>query len=371
MKRSYVTAAAIAIAVAAWLGSGLIFDGDGNTPEPGSPAPRTDSAADALAQVQVRTVVAEEHVRALAMFARTEAVRMVELKAETSARVVEQAVREGDWVEKGDLVIRLAMDDRAEKLDEAKALVAQREIAYEAALKLAKKKFRSKVTLAEEKALLESARAQLAASRLDIARTQIRAPYRGIVDAFVAEVGDLVDVNGPVAQLVDLDPILVVAQVTERDSVHVQPGTEADVRFAIGETARGVVRHVSRMGEAATRTFRVEVEIANSDGAIPEGITAQLRFPLETRMAHRLSPAVLTLDDAGKVGVKMVDDDGRVRFVPVALIDDTSEGIWLAGLPTEVRVIVVGQEFVREGQQVVPVPELRAPGAGAGGQGAS
>jgi len=371
MKRSYVTAAAIALAVAAWLGSGLIFDGDGNTPETGSPDLPADTAEEALAQVQVRTVVAEEHVRALAMFARTEAVRMVELKAETSARVVEQAVREGDWVEKGDLIIRLAMDDRAEKLDEAKALVAQRKIAYEAALKLAKKEFRSKVTLAEEKALLEAARAQLAASRLDIDRTRIRAPYRSIVDSFVVEVGDLVDVFGPVAQLVDLDPILVVAQVTERDSVHVQPGAEAEVRLATGEVARGVVRHVSRMGTEATRTFRVEVEVANPNGAIPEGITAQMRLPLERRMAHRLSPAVLTLDDTGAVGIKMVDDDGRVRFVPVTLVDDTSEGVWLAGLPPEVRVIVVGQEFVREGQQVQPVPELRAPGAEAGGRGAS
>ena len=57
------------------------------------------------------------------------------------------------------------------------------------------------------------------------------------------------------------------------------------------------------------------------------------------------------------VGVKTVDADRMVVFHPVHMIADTPEGIWLGGLPDEVTVIIVGQEYVRAGQRVRPVPE--------------
>ena len=74
-------------------------------------------------------------------------------------------------------------------------------------------------------------------------------------------------------------------------------------------------------------------------------------------MAHRVSPAVLTLSDQGVVGVKTVDADGVVAFIPVKMIGDTPEGIWLSGLPRRVTLITVGQEFVLPGQRVAPEPE--------------
>ncbi|MCH8188922.1 MAG: hypothetical protein IIB66_09540, partial [Proteobacteria bacterium] len=69
-------------------------------------------------------------------------------------------------------------------------------------------------------------------------------------------------------------------------------------------------------------------------------------------LAHLLSPAALTLNDEGVLGVRIVVPGNTVRFVPVKIIDDTADGIWLSGLPSVADLITVGHEFVRDGDRV-------------------
>ena len=85
-------------------------------------------------------------------------------------------------------------------------------------------------------------------------------------------------------------------------------------------------------------------------------------------MAHFVTPALLSLADDGSIGLKTVDERNRVRFRPVEIIEDTPDGIWLGGLPREIRIITVGQEFVVAGQEVRTIaPDERGgdrPGSG-------
>lgn len=357
MKRSYLIAAGIAFAAAGWILSGQV-DGNIETDraEPAS-APAAAEVAVALPQVRVRSSTARERVSELVLFGRSEAERMVELRAETAARVVAIKVVKGQRVAKGDAIAQLAMDDRQARLSEAEAVVEQYRIAYEAAQKLSQKQYRSKVKLAETRAQLETAKAALAAIRLDIARTVIRAPFAGVVEALPAEVGDYLAVGAVVAHIVDLDPILIVGEVAERDIAKVTTGSLARVRLTTGEVVEGTVRYVSRVGTKSTRTFRIEVALANPGGAIAEGLTAELWLPVGLELAHLVSPAVLTLSDDGVVGVKVVDDKDVVDFFPVRMVADTPDGVWLGGLPETITLITVGQEFVLPGQRVIPVPE--------------
>ncbi len=352
MKRSHLIAAAIAVTVTGWIVSGQ-FDA--------AESPRVAAAAkkpgEALAQVRVRTIEAVERASELVLFGRSEAERNVELKAETYGRVLIRAVNKGDRAKKGELIVRLAMDDRKARLAKADALLEQYRIAYEADQKLSKKQFRSKVKVAETRASLEAAKAALQNIRLDIERTSIRAPFGGVVDDLPVEVGDYVAIGGIVARVVDLDPILIVGEVTERDTSKIAVGAAASIVMSNGDTFTGKVRYVSKVGSPLTRTFRIEVEAGNPDGVLSEGMTAELHLDVGRVMAHRVSPAVLTLSDQGVVGVKTVDGDGLVAFVPVKMIADTPEGIWLLGLPRRATLITVGQEFVLLGQKVEPVPE--------------
>jgi multidrug efflux system membrane fusion protein len=101
----------------------------------------------------------------------------------------------------------------------------------------------------------------------------------------------------------------------------------------------------------------VELALDNADGALASGVTAELRIPVGTVLAHKVSPAVLTLDDDGTLGVKVVNERGAVEFYPADVAVSTSDGVWLAGLPDNANVITVGQGFVRAGEQVAAVPE--------------
>jgi multidrug efflux system membrane fusion protein len=109
--------------------------------------------------------------------------------------------------------------------------------------------------------------------------------------------------------------------------------------------------------DEATRTFGVELEIDNADGALRVGGTAELRIPAEEVLAHRISPSLLTLDDAGNVGVKIINDSGQVEFVVADIALTSNNGVWLAGLPLDATIITVGQGYVTNGAVVDAVPE--------------
>jgi multidrug efflux system membrane fusion protein len=355
MPRSYLISGVLALAVIVWIGSGQV----GGKPTKDEIPEQKKVEKEIIPQVRIKTFHSVERVRKLTLFGRTEAVRVVQLKAETKGRVISRAVKKGSMVEKGNVIMRLALDDRQARLDGAKALVEQYSVAYKAAQQLSKKQFRGKVRLAEAKAEIESAKTQLAAVMLDIQRTVIRAPFRGVINKFPANIGDYVEAKGDLAEIIDLNPILVVGQVAESDVGALKVGENAEIRLTDGRERTGTIRFISMVGSETTRTFRVEVQVENSDGDIAEGLTTELRLPVQTVRAHLMTPSVLTLSNTGEIGVKSLSKDNQVVFNPVAMVADTAEGIWLSGLPDEVKVISVGQEFVKVGQVVRPLAEAK------------
>ncbi len=101
----------------------------------------------------------------------------------------------------------------------------------------------------------------------------------------------------------------------------------------------------------------MELEVSNPDMTIAEGITSELILPYAEVLAHRITPATLTLDDSGAVGIKTVTPDNVVAFHRAEIVGQSAEGAWLAGLPETITVITVGQEFVRPGQRVIPIAQ--------------
>lgn len=281
----------------------------------------------------------------------------MEVKAETHGRIVELLIERGARVERDQTIARLAPEDRPARLTEAEALYEQRRIEYLAAESLSKKGFRAETQLAGAKAAMEAAAAAVRTAKVDLANTEIRAPFDGLVDDRMTDRGDFVEKGDVIARIIDLDPILVVARVSERDVGRLEPGIDGRARLVTGREVTGRLRFVGAMADPATRTFRVELEVANPAGRIPDGITAELRIPLEQDMAHLVSPAILTLTDEGVIGVKTVEADGTVGFHPVRILDSSPRGMWLAGLPEQVTFITVGQEFVTVGQRVRAVEE--------------
>jgi len=121
-----------------------------------------------------------------------------------------------------------------------------------------------------------------------------------------------------------------------------------------GETVEGRVRFVASRADDTTRTFRVEVQLPNPDGKLRVGVSADIHIPVRQLMAEKISPGILVLDDNGVVGVRAVEH-GVVRFLPVDIVSDGPDGMWVSGLPDHVAVIIVGQSFVSDGERVKTV----------------
>jgi multidrug efflux system membrane fusion protein len=150
--------------------------------------------------------------------------------------------------------------------------------------------------------------------------------------------------------------MLTVVEVAERNLGGIKVGAPAEIRLVTGQKVSGKVRFVSKSAAQATRTYRVEVETPNADGAIPDGITAEVVLRLEPQPATRVARSALTFSSTGALGVRAVSDSGTVQFVPVSVIEDDQADMWVTGIADAARVIVQGQDFVREGQKVEPVP---------------
>lgn len=359
MRKSTLLALLIAAVAALWVLSGqygsLVGLAAKPQPEPaGSVAERLASqeGGDELPAVRVAHSTAQPRTREIVARGHTQANRQVELKAETAGRIVELPLDKGARVKQGEMIARLSADDRTARLAEAKAMVRQREIEFEAARKLADKGWRPETQFAVDQAALTVARAKVEAMRVEIEKTEIRAPFDGVIERRAAELGAFLQEGDPVATIVDGDPLLVVAQVTQEEVGALKRGDPGRATLVTGETVEGRIRFIAASAEPETRTFRVELEVANPDFALRDGVTAELRLPVQSVLAHRLSPASLTLDEAGVVGVRTVGPDGVVAFTPVEVLADAPEGVWLVGLPPEADVIVVGQEYVRAGDRV-------------------
>ena len=353
MKSPMIIAGLITLAAAAWIASGQ-FGGEADASAVQKP-PAEVPAAGALTQVRVQELTARDHTREIVLRGVTEAFRAIDLKVETDGRIAEQLVPEGTEVAAGTPLVQLSTDDRAARVKEAEALVTQRQIEQQAATKLAKNGHRTAMDVAAAEAALQAAQAALEAARIELENTTLLAPFDGIVERHLAKAGAFANRGDAVVRLVELDPLVVVAFANEDEVLAIRPGEAARARLTDGRELAGTVAYVARSGEPATRSFRVELHLDNAGGALPGGITADILVALPPAPAYKVSPAVLVLDEGGRLGVKALDVANQVVFLPATIVDDETDGIWLGGLPPVLRLIVVGQEFVDVGETVRPV----------------
>ena len=313
-NQSVLIALGITVALAIWLLSGT--GATGSARDPSLEAPRVDRPP--ITRVRVRVLEARPVTPDAIIYGKTEAARGVTLRAEIDGRIVAVGAKRGARVNTGDMIVRLDVRDREARLLQARALVDQRKIQYQAARRLKTRNFQSESDLAEARANL----------------------------------GDFIAEGKEIARVIELDPILVTGDVTQRELDHLKVGARGSAKLITGEELEGVVRYVASEADEATRTYRVELEVENADRSVVAGTTAEMRIPAETVSAHFVSPALLSLNGRDEIGIKSVDDDGKVVFHAVDIVRTGADGVWITGLPDRVRVITVGQGFVREGDRV-------------------
>ncbi len=360
--------------------------------EAATPAEGTDRV-----KVTVQRFDARQVDSAVILHGLTEAVRQVDMRAETSAVVASEPLRKGTVINAGDRLCVLDAGTRGAALDEARARLAEAEsrvpeaearveeararldeamINENAASKLSEGGYSTQTRLAATEAAvaaakagvssatsglgaarsgIEAATAAVAGAEKEIERLTIKAPFSGVLESDTAELGSLLQPGALCATIIQLDPIKLVGFVPETEVNRVSIGAMAGARLAAGgQDVQGRVTFLSSSADPSTRTFRVEIEVPNPGRTIRDGQTAEIGISSVGVDAHLIPQSALTLDDEGTLGVRMVDDASVVGFAAVELMRDTSDGVWVTGLPAKANVIVVGQEYVTSGVTVAP-----------------
>ena len=373
MRSTYLTAIVIAVLISFWLLSGQL---NSDPPAPNlTIAERTHQqqakkADEAPTRVRGRILRASPQVRHLRIRGKTQNKRTVKVRAEIAGRIVERPVERGSRVSAGELLCRISLEDRQASLAESQAALNQARIEHQGRVELQARGLQSATLVAQAEARLAQAKAELKRSELDLARLRVSAPFAGIVEDVHQEVGDYVTRGAQCATIVDLDPMLLVGRVPEKDVLQVAVGGEAVGVLSNGERVFGLVSFVGRQNDPQTRSYPLEIQIPNADYRLRSGVTTEILLPVSEVMAQKISPALFALDDAGVIGVRTVNAVGRVEFNPVRIIREEEDGVWVAGLPEMTTLITVGQELVVPGE-LVKVDYQAAEEMPASAQGAS
>lgn len=353
-KKNYRISFVISVLIVLWLVSGGLLQSDTTGSVDSTALAGSESAvADKPSfTVRARSISAEEYQTTLLVSGKTAANRQLEVRAEVDGRVVALPLEKGQQVAAGDVLCELAVEDRELRVNEAAAEVERAQLEYDGALQLKSSGFQSRTAIAASKAALETAKANLKQRQLELEKSKVRAPFAGYLDQQPVEEGDFMRRGDHCATILELDPLLITAQLSANELAAIKLGQQAQVNIPGREQLTARVVFISRSADPQTRTYLLEVQANNADYAIASGLTAQIRLPTGTVRAHLVSPSLLSLNDAGDIGVRILDQQQRVRFVTVTMVGEQAEGIWVLGLPETTLLITVGQEYVVPGQQV-------------------
>jgi multidrug efflux system membrane fusion protein len=358
LRSSHVAAAILAGGIVGWMATGEVVVGGTGGAANAAPPPAARLAADnAPFKVRYATLRPERWRDVLTINGRMAAEAVIPMRAETAGTVRERLVEKGDRVAPGDPLCRLDEGTRQSAVARAEAALAQARFDHEASRQLQERGFAASTQLNALKAALDHAQAELDQARQELARTTITATAAGIVQDPVAAAGDHLTAGGVCVTLIDTDPIFFVGQVSERDVGAVTIGGAAEIGLISGEVRVGEIRYVAAAAEPETRTFRVEIAVENGDGRLRDGVTATSRIALAGVDAYRVQASWLALDAEGRVGLRKIGVGEIVGFVPVQILAEGRDGVWVTGPDPAMRVITLGQDYVAAGERVEPVAD--------------
>lgn len=350
-----IAAFCVLAAATAWVATGEFSSVGSAQDAEGQDSLTVEPKADPVAVL--RTVAAAEpvfidHARRIQLSGTTAADKRVALAARADGVIATLGLVKGGAVEQGMLVLTLEGPETVAQAKIAEIALAQRERELELAEKLFAGGNTPEIQLTNAQSARDAAAAELARATAAVDRLQLKAPFSGVVDTVEVELGEWVQTGSPVATILSLDPILVKAEVSEVDLGSIAAGSNATVRLVNGAEMEGTVRLVAREASAQTRTFPVEIALPNPGNVLPSGMTAEVLLAATPVRAVVVPRSVITLADTGELGVRVVGPDNIAQFAAVTILDDTPEGLVVTGVPEGLRIIVAGQDLVRNGEAV-------------------
>ena len=296
IRQTYITSFVTLVLAFLWMLSGTLADEEFEV--------KAKTQLETISSVTVLNSSALEKAKKIKVSGTTEADKLIKIRAEASGTVVSRPVQQGQFVKKDQLICQLYNASRS-------------------------------------------------------SYPKVKAPFDGYLETFSVKEGDYLNTGAVCATIIDPDPMRLIGEVSEKEINFVKVGAKAEAELISGKKVEGVGSFVSTSANKGTRTFRVEIDVKNSDRSIRDCVSAQIAIKGDIILAHKISPSILMLGEAGELGIRTVNEDDQVEFKKIDILEDSMEGIWITGLPKNTRIITVGQEYVFQGQ-TVNVKEISA-----------
>jgi multidrug efflux system membrane fusion protein len=358
-RPSRILAVALVVGAVVWIGSGVLAPAvEEDTAEAASASEATTRVP--VQKVAVANAVPESHQRTVVLSCVTEADHQAKAVARGSGVIVDLKIDRGDNVTAGDVVATISDEGRVAGVAQAQALLDQRMAEYEANKRLSDLGNTPKNQLPVLESAVAAAKAAVSSAEAEAEKSMVKSPISGAVDTVPVQVGQAVQIGDEIATIVDPDPMLAVGAVSEARRTSIKAGQPARIRFIDGTLVDGTIEFVGLSADTATRTYPVEATMRNVDSAIADGVTCEMTVTLPPLEATAVPRSALIFSDEGLLGVRVADASDKAQFVPIEIVDDGREVVWVTGIDQSIRVIVVGQDFVKDGDQVEAVSATEA-----------
>lgn len=363
IKFSQVAAVLAVIGLVFWAMTANVHSAQDKAPEA---TDQSEVKAELLTRVETRLIQAEDYSQQRVVQGQIEAWRSVDLRTQVSGTVEAMPVALGSEVIEGQALLQLSNAEYRSQIHSTEAAVKLKRAELAAAKRLQKRNLQTETEVLRLTSELEAAKVNLVQARLDLKHAAPSAPFNGVLDQNNAELGQYLSSGDVWARLVNIEKLKVTAQVPQQSVAAVAVGQKVEVALLDGRTFEGVVTFIASAAESSTRSFPIEVLVENPQKLRIAGASATLNINLGSVKAHKISPALLSLNDHGQLGVKWIDQSDNVVFQTVKLLSTGTDGAWIGGLPDHVEVITLGGGFVEHGQQVNPAMAVNTPAVNSG-----
>lgn len=240
----------------------------------------------------------------------TEAHRRIEIKSEVMTTVEKVLVKAGKSIKKGEHIIKLEEFDTNQELYELDLL-----------------------------------------SENEFKKIALFAPFDGILLDGHKIGGELVMPGEKVYEIIDLSKLKIFGYINENEILNISEDNEVEVTI-LGESVNGKIDYISPFSDPNTKTFEIVVNVDNQNLKFKDGLSSMISIKKGEVLAHKISPSILSLGDEGELGVKVIDEGNKVLFKKINIIEDTSDFMLVTGLDSQEQLIIVGQQYVSNGEEV-------------------
>jgi len=282
-----------------------------------------------------------------------EAESEVDIVARSAGPIVDLRAEETMAVKKGQLLARLDQDEIRARLEVSRVALQEAETAFERAETLRSAQLISSEAFEQARSRVDSARAEFGGNEIQMAYTQIRAPFSGLIVERYVKFAENVAVNQPLFRLSDFDPLLCMIQVPERELSRLAVGQPAYLTVDAWPNERFEARvlRLSPVIDAATGTVRVTLEV-EAAGKLRPGMFGSVFLQTDTRSGALVIPkAALALDSIGDA-VFVADGATAARRAVTLGVREGDYVEVLDGLAEGEPVISVGQDSLSDGTPI-------------------